>query len=49
MQIEWSAVADVVPVDFVNNMLIAIGWVTAMNRLDCCPMSVPYTVWKLWK
>ena len=34
MQIDWNAVADIVPVDFVNNMLLAIGWVTAMNRLE---------------
>ncbi len=32
MQINWNAVADIVPVDHVNNMLIAVGWMTAMNK-----------------
>ncbi len=40
MQINWNAVADIVPVDFVNNMLLAIGWVTAMNRLEL--HEIPY-------
>ena len=28
-------VFDLVPVDYVNNMLIAIGWITALNKCVC--------------
>ena len=34
MKIDLNAVADVVPVDIVNNMVIAIGWVTAKSRYE---------------
>ena len=34
IQIDWNAVADIVLVDFVNNMLITIGWITALNRSE---------------
>ena len=30
-----NGVVDLVPVDYVNNMLIAVGWITALNRCVC--------------
>ena len=39
MKIHWNDVVDIVPVDYVNNMLITIGWITALNRT---PFPVVY-------
>ena len=39
MKFHWNNVVDVVPVDYVNNMLITIGWITALNKYVCINVS----------
>ena len=39
-----NGVVDLVPVDYVNNMLIAVGWITALNRCVCVCVCVVYRV-----
>ena len=32
MKINVSSIADIVPVDMVDNVIIAVGWITAIDK-----------------
>ena len=41
-----NGVFDLVPVDYVNNMLISIGWITALNKCVRVCVCVYNTVYR---
>ena len=43
IKVNWNTVADIVPVDYVTNMLITIGWITALNKYVC--IHINYYDW----
>ena len=38
MKIDVSSIADILPVDMVDNLIIAVGWITAIDKW----------VWLMW-